>query len=193
VIRFREGITIKDAAGKAAAATEWLGSTGRAKMLENVCVTQEETAIRAIDHGGEDAEDPIRLGDEVLVQIDSEHRVRQAHELPAGTRRHRAMDGGARVPGSLVQDSRRDPFSGTWAHPFAHVLVLRFDDGEEGRRDEQRLGPGAEQEVAGAGEQGDGRPHRALQLGQEGGAMMNSDRAFSVPIVEASRTLKPRV
>ncbi|WP_437626558.1 IS4 family transposase [Sorangium sp. So ce1151] len=48
VIRFRECITIKDAAGKAAAATEWLASTGRAKMIKNVRVTQDETAIAAV-------------------------------------------------------------------------------------------------------------------------------------------------
>ncbi|MGK3968199.1 transposase [Sorangium sp. So ce118] len=48
VIRFRECITIKDAAGKAAAATEWLASTGRAKMIRNVRVTQDETAIAAV-------------------------------------------------------------------------------------------------------------------------------------------------
>jgi hypothetical protein len=48
VIRFRECITLKDVSGKVAAATEWLASTGRAKMLKNVRVTQEETPIPAV-------------------------------------------------------------------------------------------------------------------------------------------------
>jgi RNase H-fold protein (predicted Holliday junction resolvase) len=48
VIRFREGIAVTDASGTTRPAAEWLNSTGRAKMLKTVRVTQEETSIPAV-------------------------------------------------------------------------------------------------------------------------------------------------
>ena len=48
VIRFREGITVTDASGTTRPAAEWLASTGRAKMLKTVRVTQEEARIPAV-------------------------------------------------------------------------------------------------------------------------------------------------
>ncbi|WP_437627976.1 IS4 family transposase [Sorangium sp. So ce1151] len=48
IIRFRECIIVTDVGGTARPAGEWLASTGRAKMLKNVRVTQDKTAIAAV-------------------------------------------------------------------------------------------------------------------------------------------------
>ncbi|XXY19181.1 transposase [Sorangium sp. So ce216] len=48
IIRFRECIIVTDADGTARPAGEWLASTGRAKMLKDVRVTQDEAAISAV-------------------------------------------------------------------------------------------------------------------------------------------------
>ncbi|AUX26736.1 transposase [Sorangium cellulosum] len=48
IIRFRECIIVTDADDTARPAGEWLTSTGRAKMLKNVRVTQDKTAIAAV-------------------------------------------------------------------------------------------------------------------------------------------------
>ena len=48
IIRFRECIIVTDADGTARPAGEWLASTARAKMLKNVRVTQDKTAIAAV-------------------------------------------------------------------------------------------------------------------------------------------------
>jgi hypothetical protein len=48
VIRFRECIAVTDSAGTRRPAAEWITSTGQAKMLKNVRVTQDETGIPAV-------------------------------------------------------------------------------------------------------------------------------------------------
>lgn len=48
VIRFRECILITDAEGAKKPATEWLRKTGRARMLKDVRVTDDKTAVPAV-------------------------------------------------------------------------------------------------------------------------------------------------
>jgi hypothetical protein len=48
VIRFRECILVTDAQGKTLPATEWLATTGRAKMLKGARVTEDKTEIPAV-------------------------------------------------------------------------------------------------------------------------------------------------
>jgi hypothetical protein len=48
VIRFREGILVTDAHGTTRPATEWLGATGRAKMLKGARVTDDKTEVPAV-------------------------------------------------------------------------------------------------------------------------------------------------
>lgn len=48
VIRFRECILVTDAQGKTLPATEWLATTGRAKMLKGARVTEDKTEVPAV-------------------------------------------------------------------------------------------------------------------------------------------------
>lgn len=92
--------------------------------------------------------DAANLAEVVLRAVDLDEPLAHAEEAPVAPARHRAVHHGGGVPGSLVEEAGGVELGDALRDPPAEVLVLGFDDGDDGGLDLDLRPREGEEEVA---------------------------------------------